>query len=164
MRPLTSIGVPLLLLGLLVASFAVLPPESWTAAMIAVIVFGLVVFVVLLRIADIRWPGVAPAGGHHHAVLPIEREIAGAATDRTGWNDLWEVSQALYRVRQAHALREQLDGDLEYLHAPDERRVITAAREEIDALAERREAEFDAITEWSTMFHERLGVEDKGEA
>jgi hypothetical protein len=162
-RPVLFIVLPLLMFGLSIAAIAAEASLALPVVPLA-LVLGLAIFILGFRLADIRWPGKPAAEGHIHAVVPIDPELVQAATDGTAWRDIWEVSVSLYRTRQAHEVSHYLDAVLEIMHSPEERKVLSDARDAIVALREKRDEEFAATTQWSTMFHTRLGIPDNGEA
>jgi len=161
-RPVLFTLLPLLTLGIAFASIIASPNDTRFVFPMALVI-GLAVVIIGFRLADIRWPGTAAVEGHIHSVVPVPAEAVEAGSDSTKWLDLWDVSVAAYRLVQAQRAVDNLDSMLEVLHAPEERRTISIARESIAALFEQREAELHDAKRRSTMYHERLGLEDRGE-
>lgn len=154
-RPIASFGIPLLVLAGMTAAVFLIPSDGWTQTFLLLLALGVVLLIFLLRLSAHFWPGMPAVDGHIHAVVPVHPDIAATASDSTGWLELWEVSQAYYRASQAAELGLVLQRYLEVLHAPEERKVVTEARELILSLSEQRLEDFHTVADWSTLFYKR---------
>lgn len=151
-RVVTSVGVPLVFAAIMALTVVKVPVSEWGLAIVVGSVFCGVLWLTINRVSDHFWPSQPKTREHLHSVVPINPSIAEAATDHTLWPELWEVSQAIFRGQQAFALVAQLDEYLETLHAPEERQVVTQARDALVLLSDQRDAEFDEVARRSNLF------------
>lgn len=153
--PLVRYGAVIVALGLMLLAAVLLRGNEVGLALILIVMLVGLLWLIVMKLVERRWPPAPAAGSHIHAVVAIDGGVASAASDSTSWYALWEVSVELLRLQQVNGLCAQLDANLEVVHDPEERAILTTAREALEERREYHHSAFDEIAEASRLFISR---------